>query len=317
MLRALAAAALAVLMSIALMGCVSAGSDGGGDIAERPIRVTATANFITDLARVVGGDRVEVTGLMGPGVDPHLYKASAGDVTALREADIIFYGGLELEGRMGDLLEQLEQSRPTVAVTRDIPEDALRRPTEFEGKFDPHVWFAVPLWKSAVTTTAEAYAELDPAHADEYRARAEAYLTELDELDAFVRAQVAMVPERQRVLVTSHDAFGYFGLEYGFEVAAIQGTSTATEATTADIERVAEVISERNLPAVFIESSVPRQTIEAVLAAARDRGQRARVGGALFADAAGDEGTFEGTYLGMVRHNITTIVAGLARTPVN
>ncbi|MEQ9335972.1 MAG: zinc ABC transporter substrate-binding protein, partial [Miltoncostaeaceae bacterium] len=201
--------------------------------------MTTTVNFIRDLAEVVGGERVEVTGLLGPGVDPHLYKASAGDVSALREADIVLYGGLELEGRMGDLLAELESTRPTVAVTRDIPEDALRRPTEFEGKFDPHVWFSVPLWKSAVTTTAEAFAELDPAHADDYRARADAYLAELDELDAFVREQVATVAPAQRVLVTSHDAFGYFGREYGFEVAAIQGTSTATEATTSDIERVA------------------------------------------------------------------------------
>lgn len=315
MLRTLAAAAAAALIAVALAGCAGSQSGGGGDIADRPIKVTTTVNFLTDLARVVGGDRVEVTGLLGPGVDPHLYKASAGDVESLREADIILYGGLELEGRMGDLFEELEQTRPTVAVTRDIPEDALRRPSEFEGKFDPHVWFSVPLWRSAVTTTAEAFAELDPTHADDYRARAEAYLAELDELDAFVRRQVATIPEPRRVLVTSHDAFGYFGEEYGFQVAAIQGTSTVTEATTADIERVAATIADRGLPAVFIESSVPRQTIEAVLAAARERGQDARVGGSLFADAAGDDGTPEGTYIGMVRHNTTTIVEGLAGTP--
>jgi manganese/zinc/iron transport system substrate-binding protein len=254
---------------------------------------------------------VEVTGLMSPGVDPHLYKASAGDVEALREADIIFYGGLELEGRMTDLLDELGETRPTVAVTRDIPEDALLRPSEFQGKFDPHVWFSVPMWQEAVRTVADAYAERDPEHAAGYRERADAYLGELRALDAEVRERLDAVPERSRVLVTSHDAFGYFGREYGFDVVAIQGVSTQTQATTADIERVAGIIADRGVKAVFVESAVSPQTIEAVLAAARRRGQDARIGGELYADAAGDEGTPEGTYVGMVRHNAELIAAGL------
>lgn len=306
-----ATALLAVAVAIALSGCVDGDSGGDGDIGERPVKVVATANFITDLATVIGGDRVEVTGLMGPGVDPHLYRASAGDVRVLRDADIVFYGGLELEGRMADLLDELGETRPTVAITRDIPEERLRRPTEYEGRYDPHIWFSVPLWQIAARTAAEAYAELDPAHADGYRARADDYIGELRRLDAEVRAGIASIPERRRVLVTSHDAFGYMGDEYGIDVVAIQGTSTATEATTADIERVAEVVAGRGVRTVFVESSVPRQTIDAVLAAAARRGQRAQVGGELFADAAGDAGTPEGTYIGMVRHNVGLITSGL------
>ena len=260
---------------------------------------------------MVGGDRVEVTGLMGPGVDPHLYKASAGDVDALREADLIFYGGLELEGRMADLLEEVGRTRRTRAVTDGIPRRLLRVSAAFKGRHDPHVWFDVTLWKHATRTVAEEYERLDPTHAAGYETRARRYAARLDRLDAEVRRRVAQVPERSRVLVTSHDAFHYFGRRYGFEVAAIQGVSTQTEATTADIERVAKVIAERRLKAVFVESSVPRQTIDAVLAAAAKRGQRARVGGQLFSDAAGDPGTPEGTYLGMVRHNVEAIVEGL------
>jgi len=301
-------AALAVV--VVATGCAAESAEPD-DVTDRTVRVTTTTNFITDLAAEVGGDRVEVTGLMGPGVDPHLYKASAGDVAALREADIVFYGGIELEGRMTDLLDELGRTRPTVAVSRDMPESELRRPSEFEGKFDPHVWFSIPLWETAVHAVAEAYAERDPAHAAGYRARGDAYLQRLRDLDREVRAALAVVPARSRVLITSHDAFGYFGEEYGFDVVSIQGVSTQTEATTSDIERVAGVIAERGVKSVFVESAVSRQTIDAVLAAARRRGQEARVGGELFADAAGDAGTPEGTYIGMVRHNAGLIAAGL------
>ena len=263
------------------------------------------------MALEIGGDRVEVTGLLGPGVDPHLYKASAGDVASLRNADIIFYGGLDLEGRMSDLLDDLAADRPTVAVSEGIPDDRKRQPSEFEGKFDPHVWFSVPLWQSAVDAVEESYVELDPDNADGYRGRADEYRERLDALDAEVREALDAVPPRSRVLVTSHDAFGYFGEEYDFDVVAIQGTSTETEATTADIDRVAEVIADRGIRTVFVESTVSPQTINAVLAAAERRGQEASIGGELFADAAGDEGTEEGTYIGMVRHNVELIAEGL------
>ncbi|MDP8943339.1 MAG: zinc ABC transporter substrate-binding protein [Actinomycetota bacterium] len=304
--------ALAAVLALAPAGCGVSGTGGGdGDLARRKVRVTTTTNFITDVARVVGGDRVEVTGLMGPGVDPHLYKASAGDVDALRDADVIFYGGLELEGRMADLLAEVGEERPTRAVTDGIPRDQLLASATYKGRHDPHVWFDVTLWKHATRTMADEYKRLDPTNAAGYERRARRYLAELDDLDAYVRRRAAEVPERSRVLVTSHDAFSYFGRRYGFDVVAIQGISTQTEATTADIERVADVIARRRLKAVFVESSVPRQTIDAVLAAAAKRGQRSRVGGLLFSDAAGSPGTPEGTYIGMVRHNVDLIVEGL------
>lgn len=309
--RRLASVAIAVAAVAGIAAGCGSSSDGGGG-ADGRIDVVATTNFITDMAQEIGGDRVEVTGLMGPGVDPHLFKASASDVSTLRNADVILYGGLELEGRMGDLLEELEATTTTVPVTSSIPEEELRQPTEFEGKFDPHVWFDVPLWSSAVQVIADTYAEVDPAGASGYEERADAYAAELEALDAEVRETLAGIPEDQRVLVTSHDAFGYFGEEYGFEVAPIQGTSTATEATTADIDRVSDLIAERGLSAVFIESSVSPQTIEAVLESAERKGQKADVAAELFGDAAGDAGTDEGTYIGMVRANANAIAEGLA-----
>jgi manganese/zinc/iron transport system substrate-binding protein len=306
-------------VAVGVAAAVLAGCGGGGGaeaagagLGDRPVNVVATTNFIADLATEIGGDRAEVTALLGPGVDPHLYKASAGDVRTLRDADIIFYGGLDLEGRMSDLLVELASERATVAVTRDIPEDRLLTPSEFEGTFDPHVWFDVTLWQIAAQTVADAYIALDPDNAAGYQERADSYIAELAELDAYVTERVEMIPEDKRVLITSHDAFGYLGKRYGLDVEGIQGTSTNTEATTADIERVARLVADRGLGAVFIESSVPKQTIDAVLNTARRKGQEARIGGELYSDAAGEAGTPEGTYVGMVRHNIDLISAGLS-----
>lgn len=303
---------LAVL-ALAVAGCSAAepGANAAG-VAERKVRVTTTTNFITDTLREIGGDRVEVTGLMGAGVDPHLYKASAGDVGKLRDADLIVYGGLNLEGKMADLLDELAERQTTVAITKDIPRERLLAPpqgTAFD--YDPHVWFDVGLWQTAARTAAAALKEKDPSHAAVYDANLARYLQRLDEVDADVRAQIASIPRERRVLVTSHDAFSYFGRRYDVDVVAIQGISTATEATTASVRRVAQIIADRNVKAAFIESSVPRQTIDAVLAAARRRGADVRLGGSLFSDAAGDTGTPEGTYIGMLRANADTITQGL------
>ncbi|HEV2058744.1 MAG TPA: zinc ABC transporter substrate-binding protein [Solirubrobacteraceae bacterium] len=304
--------ALALLV-LAMAGC-SAAQDGASaaNVAERKVRVTATTNFITDTLREIGGDRVEVTGLMGAGVDPHLYKASAGDVGKLRDADLIVYGGLNLEGKMADLLDELAERQTTVAITKDIARDRLLAPpqgTAFE--YDPHVWFDVGLWQIAARTAAETLKAKDPTHAAVYDANLARYRERLSEVDADVRAQIATIPRARRVLVTSHDAFAYFGRRYDVDVVAIQGISTATEATTASIRRVAQIIAARNVKAAFIESSVPRQTIDAVLAAARRRGADVRVGGSLFSDAAGDPDTPAGTYIGMLRANAETITNGL------
>lgn len=314
LVRPLLTIATALFAALVAAGCGGggAGTAQASDVADRKVRVVATTNFVADLAEQIGGERADVEALMGPGVDPHLYKASAGDVETLSEADVIYYGGLELEGRMTDLFVELASERKTVPVTKDIPEEELTEPDQFDGKYDPHVWFDVDKWKIAATTVADTYKDLDPEHADEYDERLAAYQKELDELGAYVEKRVAEVPERSRVLVTSHDAFGYFGERYGFDVVAIQGVSTATEATTADIKRVAGIIADRDVKAVFVESSVPRQTIDSVLDAARERGHEAKVGGELFADAAGEKGTPEGTYIGMVRHNIDLIADNLA-----
>lgn len=314
------------LPSVVLLitGLLAAGCGGGGGaaqavpggpiegIADRKVKVTTTVNFISDLAEQIGGDRVEVSGLMGPGVDPHLYKPSAGDVERLSGADVVLYGGLELEGRMGDILVELASRRATVPVTRDIPRDDLLEPAEFDGKYDPHVWFDPRFWKIAAEAVADTYSSIDPDSADSYAERLETYSAELDELFEEATEQLEGVPESSRVLVTSHDAFNYFGEAFGWEVLAIQGISTATEATTSDIERIADLLAEREIKAVFVESSVPRQTIEAVLAAARDKGWDAEIGGELFSDAAGDADSEEGTYIGMLRHNVNTIVEALS-----
>jgi manganese/zinc/iron transport system substrate-binding protein len=284
------------------------------------IKVTATVGMIGDAARNVGGDRVEVSSLMGPGVDPHLYKPSAGDIGRLEDADIIFYGGLELEGRMTDTFVKIARSgKPTIPVSEDVPEDRLREPPEFDGKFDPHIWFDVTLWKFAIDTISKHLSEFSGDDASYFQEQTAAYQAQLDQLDQFVRASVATVPEAQRVLITAHDAFGYFGAQYGFEVHGIQGISTASEAGTADIQNLVDFIVQRQIPAIFVESSVPPATIEAVQAASRDRGWDVQIGGQLYSDAMGEEGTPEGTYIGMVTANITTIVTALGgsvATPV-
>lgn len=317
-LRKLPAALLAIVLALvaaaALSGCAGGGAGvaaGATVPADRRVAVTTTTNFITDTVRQIGGDHVTVTGLMGAGVDPHLYKASARDVKDLRDADVVFYGGLHLEGKMGELLEKLDERQTTQAVFAGIPEEDLREPPDGSDGHDPHVWFDVANWRHVARTIAETLERKDPAHAADYRANLADYERRLDATDAYVARRIAEIPRERRVLITSHDAFAYFGAAYDIDVHAIQGISTVAEATTADVERVAEVIAERGVRAVFVESSVPRQTIDAVLAAAAQRGAEATVGGELFTDAAGDDGSEEGTYIGMVRANADKIAEAL------
>ena len=295
---------------IALAGCSPDRTAPRGDLAERPVRIVATTSMIADLAREIGGDRVEVEGLMGPGVDPHLYKASEGDVSRMTEADLILYNGLHLEGKMVDILERLGDR--TAAVTDRIDRDRLVKPEVYEGNFDPHVWMDVSMWKDAARTVADRLAALDTAHAAGYRARADEYLATLDSLDAWAEEQTARVPEDQRVLVTAHDAFGYFGLAYDFEVRGLQGISTATEAGTGDVQDLAEFVAEREIPAMFVESSVSARSIEAVREAVRARGFDVEIGGNLYSDALGGAGSGADYSEGMIRHNVNTIVGALA-----
>jgi manganese/zinc/iron transport system substrate-binding protein len=252
-----------------------------------------------------------VQALMGPGVDPHLYKASEGDVQRLAQADLILYNGLHLEGKMADILVKLARGRPVVALGEGIPEEALREPPEFAGQYDPHVWFDVSMWRQTLPVVAEELAALDPDHAADYRANADRYAAELAALDAWVEERIASLPPERRVLITAHDAFGYFGRRYGMQVVGIQGISTLAEAGLQDIERVVDLVVDSEVPAIFVESSVPRRTVEAVQGAVRSRGRELASGGELFSDSLGAAGSPEGTYPGMVRHNVETIVEAL------
>ncbi|WP_412060231.1 metal ABC transporter solute-binding protein, Zn/Mn family [Rubrivirga sp. IMCC45206] len=312
-LRSIALGGLWYALLLAVAACGPSQGGGAGEISERPVDVVATTSMLADLAREIGGDRVTVEGLMGPGIDPHLYRPRESDVARLVGADIVLYNGLELEGKMGEVLEQVE-GRGIVAepVAEAIDEGSLLAPPEFAGNFDPHVWMDVSLWRRVATAVADALIALDPTHRETYLANAETYQARLTALDAWVRERVAEVPEDERVLVTAHDAFNYFGRAYGFEVRGLQGLSTATEAGTADVRDLAAYVAERRIPAMFVETSVSSRNIEAVQAAVRARGHEVVIGGNLFSDALGDPGTPEGTYEGMIRHNVETIVSALS-----
>jgi manganese/zinc/iron transport system substrate-binding protein len=297
---------------LALAGCGPIETPQSRVLDGDTIRVVATVGMITDIVERVGGERVVVEGLMGPGIDPHVYKASEGDLRRLERADVVFYCGLHLEAKMAEVLERVGERRAVSAVTDEIPREELHRPAAFAGQYDPHVWFDVELWAYAVEHVRDTLARLDPAHAALYRRNADAYLQRLRELDRYVAEQAARVPEERRVIITAHDAFGYFGDAYGFEVRGLQGISTAAEAGAGDVQDLADFIAENEIPAIFVESSVSPRTIQAVQEAVRARGFEVEIGEPLFSDAMGDEGTPEGTYVGMVRHNIDAIVEGLS-----
>jgi manganese/zinc/iron transport system substrate-binding protein len=274
------------------------------------VRVVATTGMVADLARAVGGDRVDVDALMGPGVDPHLYTASAGDLDRLRGADLILYNGRQLEGKMTDIFISLARKRPVVAVTDRIPDGKLLEPPELAGHFDPHVWFDVSLWAETPQVVADALAELDPPHAEDYRARAARYREELLALHAEVKEALATIPKERRVLITSHDAFRYFGRAYDVEVRGLQGVSTALDAGVKDVQEMVDLICTRRIRAIFVETSVSPAAIEAVRKWVEERGHEVRIGGRLYSDAMGDRPP-EDTYPGMVRKNVSMIVEAL------
>jgi manganese/zinc/iron transport system substrate-binding protein len=305
------------LLGIIGIGCAIRPEPRSADFSNRTIRIVTTTSIITDLVERVGGERVEVEGLMGPGVDPHLYKASEGDVRRMGQADVIFYNGLHLEGKMTEVFEQMEQRQiPTFALANGLNPTQYRASANFPGNYDPHLWFDVQHWQAVARYVANTLSTLDPAHQETYQSHARTYLAELDSLDAWVRAQIATLPPERRVLITSHDAFGYFGEAYGVEVHGLQGISTAADAGTADVQRLVDLIVTRQLPAIFVESSVPPRGIEAVKAAVAAKGGTVQIGGHLFSDALGSLGKPEGTYAGMIRHNVHTFVSGLgAKAP--
>lgn len=308
--RARRAATFLPILGLLLQGCAPEKEGGSRDRAA-PLRVVTTIGMIGDAAERIGGEHVDVTALMGPGVDPHLYKATEGDVRRLASADLILYNGLHLEAKMGEVLEQMGARTMTVAVAERIDPTKLISPPEFKGAHDPHVWFDVSIWSSAVEGVRDALVARAPEHRDAFIAAAAVYLDELRATDAYVAERAMQVPDLQRVLITAHDAFHYFGIRYGFEVRGLQGISTEAQAGTADVRELAAFIADRRIPAIFVESSVPPRAIEAVQAAVRARGFDVAIGGELFSDAMGSPGTPEGTYVGMVRHNVDTITNAL------
>lgn len=300
------AVACALLASLLLVA-----AEGGAEAARPPLRVVATTNIVADLVKNVVGDAGEVISLMGPGVDPHLYKASQGDIRRLSEADVIFYNGLHLEGKMGDILLRMARRTPTFAVTEYLDDADLLEPEAFNGLYDPHVWFDVGLWIRAVERVRDALIEVDPDRAEGYAGRASEYIKTLEELDAYATRAIESIPSERRTLVTAHDAFNYFGRAYGLEVRGLQGISTESEFGLADVTALVDLLVERKIGAVFIESSVSPRGLQAVIEGARAKGHIVEVGGELFSDALGPEGSPAGTYVGMLRHNVDTIVTAL------
>ena len=279
-----------------------------------PMRVVCTTGQVAELAARIGGEFVEVEALMGPGVDPHLYSPVASDVRKLSAADVIFYNGVHLEGRMADLFVQMARRKATFAVTEGLQrrqDKRLREPPEFAGLYDPHVWHDPLIWDDCVKDMAEALAEFDSPHAETYRKNAAAYQAELVELDKFCRTEVARIPKENRVLVTAHDAFGYFGKTYGVEVFGLKGVSTEDEKDLERQEAIIDMIVERKIPAVFVESAVAHKTLKAIVEPCQDRGWDVKIGGELYADALGPAGTQDSTYAGMIRANVRTIVGAL------
>ncbi|SNV56428.1 metal ABC transporter solute-binding protein, Zn/Mn family [Veillonella rodentium] len=297
------------VMMLALTGC---GKDSARD-GQKKLQVVATTTMLTDLVKEIGGDDVSVQGLMGPGVDPHLYQASAGDVTAMSKADIVVYNGVHLEGKMGSIFDNLaKQNKATIRVSDAIdPSTLLDFEEDGVSAKDPHIWFDVANWKLAAKAVYEGLSKADPAHKENFQKRYESYLTKLDEADAYIKTQAESIPKESRVLVTAHDAFQYFARAYGFEVKGLQGVSTATEAGTQDMNELVQFIVDHKIKAIFVESSVPHKTIEAVQEACKAKGWDVSIGGELYSDSLGSEGTEGGTYIGMVKANIDTIAKAL------
>ncbi|HUG70694.1 MAG TPA: zinc ABC transporter substrate-binding protein [Pirellulaceae bacterium] len=277
-----------------------------------PYQIVTTCGMVTDIVRQVSGDKAAVTGLMGEGVDPHLYKPTTNDVRQLMDADVVFYSGLMLEGRMGDNFTSLARNgKPVYPITEEIDPDFLREPPEFEGHYDPHVWMDVSAWSECVAFIAKALGEYDTANADSYLTNAESYRNELTKLHEYARNSIATIPEDRRVLVTAHDAFGYFGRAYVIDVRSVQGLSTESEASVQDINNLVNFIVAKKIPAIFVESSVSEKNVRAIIEGAAQQNWELKIGGQLFSDAMGKPGTYEGTYIGMIDHNVTVITRAL------
>ena len=275
-----------------------------------PYRVGATVGMIADIVKQVAGDRARVTNIIGTGVDPHLFNPTRSDVAVLLKSDIVFYAGLLLEGQMTDVLVKISRKRPVYAVTELLKKSYLIQEPSTNHS-DPHVWMDVRGWMKAVAVVTAALAEFDPDGAAGYKTNSAAYLVKLERLDAYARRVIGSIPADQKIMVTAHDAFRYMERAYGIEVMGIQGISTESEAGLKDINGIVDLLVQRKIPAVFVESSVSDKNVKALLEGAKSRGQIVKIGGELFSDAMGKAGSYEGTYIGMIDHNATTIARAL------
>lgn len=300
---------MAAKYAVALLSLLPLSSLAAAD--EAPLNVVTTIGMIADVAREVGGECVNVQAMMGPGVDPHLYQASAGDVATLRAAEQILYSGYSLEGQLGSVLENFSERTPTLAVAPSSIDTASLITAQDVYGIDPHLWMDVSLWAQTLPTLSATFSEARPACATAIAANTQRYQAQLQALHEWVIASIATIPEKQRILVTAHDAFNYYGRAYGIDVEGIQGISTETETGIADIRSMTNSVVERQVPAVFIESTINPRTIQAVIDAARQQGHEIVIGGELYSDAMGDNGTVDGTYMGMIYRNTEHIVEAL------
>lgn len=294
------------LVILSACGQIEQEQYGGGRL-----NIVATTSIIEDAVAAIAGDSADVSALMGPGVDPHLYKATQGDLETLIEADVVFYNGLHLEGKMGEVFEKLSRQKPVIAAAEAIDKSRLRQIPEFNNSYDPHIWFDVELWSEAVKEISKSLQQLDSSKADYYHQNTIRYLDQLDKLHSWVKEEIATIPESQRILITAHDAFGYFGEAYAIEVKGLQGISTLSEYGLRDVSDLVKFVVDHQVKAVFVETSVSTRSIDAVMQGARERGFDVTIGGKLYSDAMGEKGTPEGTYIGMVKANVKTIVEAL------
>lgn len=300
---------IALILLVSVFAACGAQPDAESD---GRFSVITTTTMLADMARVIGGESVQVEGLMGPGIDPHLYKASAGDVSKMQNADMVVFNGLHLEGKMGEIFESLEGGgQVVVEIAKGINEDDLILIEDASYLHDPHIWFDVLLWKDAAQVLLDGFIQLDPENEEAYNANYESYILELEDLNNYVLERTNELEASKRVLITAHDAFTYFGQAYGFEVMGLQGISTASEAGTGDVRDLATYIAENKIKAIFVESSVPRKNIEALQEAVAAQGFNVEIGGELFSDSLGSPGTSAETYIGTVKSNVDTIVDAL------
>lgn len=297
---------LTITLALLLAGCGTKNKENG------KLNVVTTTTMITDMVQNIGGDLIEVNGMMGSGVDPHLYKPSEGDMRKLANADVIFYNGLHLEGKLVDVFEKMNgQQNKTIAISDALDTSTLIGSDYFASNYDPHIWFDMDYWTQMTQYVTQILVEKNPENKIAFEQNRDTYLTKIADLKKELTLKIEELPKEKRILVTAHDAFNYYGRAFDFEVVGLQGLSTATEAGVKDVQRLTQFIIDNKIKAIFVESSVPRRTVQALQAAVKAQNHEVIIGGELYSDALGSGGTVEGTYIGMYKHNVNTIVNAL------